>query len=404
MKKNWLLISITIILYVGIIILSSYYIIKPGINKIKEANQIKELTYDEKTTIIDQINEKYIDLDKQTNDKYTPMIEEINTSYQDSSKEINDKYSALETKIEAKYKDKTSDLKNRINDLSVASNKEFFANGLSKKYYTLRDQISELEEQKRSIGKDKTTEIEQNDKLKNAEMQVITDKKDTELLEINNNKTKELQRLKDKKNLELEEINNRNIDKSEITNLGIIKIIIGIVIILIPLFYLILMFNRLTHLLNSLKEKWSQVDVYLKQRSDLIPNILESVKGYSKHEKDTFEKVTKARNAVLKADTKEAEIEANKKLGTAINKFFLLQEAYPDLKADQNFMNLQYNLKEIENNISISRQNYNKSVLKYKNRIDMFPSNIVANIFNFKPEMFFEIDENEKDNPKIKFE
>ena len=159
----------------------------------------------------------------------------------------------------------------------------------------------------------------------------------------------------------------------------------------------------MTHLSNLVKEKWSQVDIFLKQRTDLIPNIVESVKGFTGHEKSTLTNITKARNQVIKATTKEEEIEANKNLSNAINKLLFLQEDYPELKANTNFMNLQENLKEIENNISYARQIYNKAVLKYKNKLEMFPSNIIADIFNFKPELFFTIDSDDRENPNINF-
>jgi len=210
--------------------------------------------------------------------------------------------------------------------------------------------------------------------------------------------------LKDKKTIEINEINNRNLNKKDIKLMGTKKIILGITIIFIPIIYIVIVFNKLTILLNNVKEKWSSVDIYLKERADLIPNIVSAVKGYSTHEKDTLKEVTKARNQVVKATTKEEEIIANEKLENEVGKIFMLKEDYPELKANQNFMNLQQNLSEIEDNISLSRVEYNDAVLKYKNKLETFPSNIVANLFNFKPELFFKINKDEKNNVNISFE
>lgn len=381
MKKNWMLIITSSIVYLAIITLSIYYAIIPGINKLKEVNTIKELTYEEKTKLIDEINQKYILLEQDVNNKYTPSI-----------KEINDKYSNLEQQIKDKYNQKEQEINNKISDKEVARNNEFFKNGLSKKYYNLSDEISALRNEKWEIDSQERKEIDNNDDLKEAEIKTIK-----------SNQSSELDRLRKNKDNEIYNINNQNINKSYIKTKGILSILIGSIIILIPIIYIILIFNKLTHLSNLVKEKWSQVDIFLKQRTDLIPNIVESVKGFTEHEKSTLTNITKARNQVIKATTKEEEIEANKNLSNAINKLLFLQEDYPELKANTNFMNLQENLKEIENNISYARQIYNKAVLKYKNKLEMFPSNIIADIFNFKPELFFTIDSDDRENPNINF-
>ena len=381
MKKNWMLIITSSIVYLAIITLSIYYAIIPGINKLKEVNTIKDLTYEEKTKLIDEINQKYILLEQDVNNKYTPSI-----------KEINDKYSNLEQQIKDKYDQKEQEINNKISDKEVARNNEFFKNGLSKKYYNLSDEISALRNEKWEIDSQERKEIDNNDDLKEAEIKTIK-----------SNQSSELDRLRKNKDNEIYNINNQNINKSYIKTKGILSILIGSIIILIPIIYIILIFNKLTHLSNLVKEKWSQVDIFLKQRTDLIPNIVESVKCFTEHEKSTLTNITKARNQVIKATTKEEEIEANKNLSNAINKLLFLQEDYPELKANTNFMNLQENLKEIENNISYARQIYNKAVLKYKNKLEMFPSNIIADIFNFKPELFFTIDSDDRENPNINF-
>lgn len=404
MKKNWLLIITSGVIYIAIIAITICYIINPGINKLKEANNIKELTYEEKTQLIDDINQKYIILEQEAANKYSPNIEKINQKYDDLITDTKEKYNKLETEIKGKYDAEEKKINKSISDNDYLLIKEFHANGFSKKYYTLSDKDKELREQKSELQLKEWEEIRNNESLENKELQTIEANRKNELNTIENNKKAELTRLNENKANEIESINKQNINKTSVRNAGVFNLIIGIVIVLIPLLYIILIFNKLTHLSNTVKEKWSQVDVLLKQRADLIPNIVEAIKGFTDHEKNTLTKVTKARNQVIKATTKEEEITANKNLSHVINKLFFLQENYPELKANTNFMHLQYNLKEIENNISISRQQYNKSVLKYKNKLEMFPSNIIASIFNFQPELFFEVENDDKENPTINFE
>lgn len=181
-----------------------------------------------------------------------------------------------------------------------------------------------------------------------------------------------------------------------------ILIIIG-VIVLILIVFVVGTYNKLVSLRNRVKDQWSQIDVLLKRRTDLIPNLVETVKGYAKHEKETLNAVIEARNKTVTANTPEAEMQASGELTQALNKLFALSEAYPDLKANTNFMQLQNDLTETEDKISHARQFYNDSVLIYKNKLEMFPSNIIASIFGFKPEAFFEATEAEKETPKVQF-
>ena len=180
-------------------------------------------------------------------------------------------------------------------------------------------------------------------------------------------------------------------------------LIIIIAIVLLILAFIIGTYNTLVSLRNKVRDQWAQIDVLLKRRSDLIPNLVETVKGYTKHEEGTLEAVIAARNKVVAAPSKEEEMKASGELTGALNKLFALAEAYPDLKANTNFMDLQSSLKETEDKISYARQFYNDAVLKYQNKIEMFPSNIIAGIFNFKTEKFFEATEAEKETPKVQF-
>ena len=141
----------------------------------------------------------------------------------------------------------------------------------------------------------------------------------------------------------------------------------------------------------------------LKKRADLIPNLVETVKGYAKHEKGTLEDVIKARNTYLSAGTPDEKMKSGGELTQALNKLFALAENYPELKANENFLDLQSQLKEVEDKISYARQFYNDTVLMYNNKIEMFPSNFIASLFHFAKENFFEASEDERKNVEVKF-
>jgi LemA protein len=183
-------------------------------------------------------------------------------------------------------------------------------------------------------------------------------------------------------------------------------IVLGIVIVVLAavLVFFIGNYNALIQLRNRVKDQWSQIDIQLKRRFDLVPNLVETVKGYTKHEKETLENVVKARNAYQTAKTPEEQMKADGELTKTLTKLFALAEAYPDLKANDNFMELQTELSNIEEKISASRQFYSDSVLNYNNKVQMFPSNIVASIFGFKEEKFFEAQTEERENVKVKFD
>lgn len=182
----------------------------------------------------------------------------------------------------------------------------------------------------------------------------------------------------------------------------IILIIVGVIALLL-IFFVIGTYNTLIKFRNRVSDQWSQIDVQLKRRSDLIPNLVETVKGYASHEKDTLDAVIQARNSFKSATTPETEMKASGELTQAIGRIFALAEAYPDLKANQNFLQLQGDLNGLEEKIAYARQFYNDSVLTYKNKLEMFPTNIVAGMFNFEPKAFFEVDEQARENPTVSF-
>jgi len=180
-------------------------------------------------------------------------------------------------------------------------------------------------------------------------------------------------------------------------------IIVGIVIVLLVLF-IIGIYNSLIGLRNQVDNAWSQIDVQLKRRHDLIPNLIETTKGYMQHERGTFEAITNARSQAMGAKTVAESAKAEGVLGEALSKFMLVVENYPDLKANQNFLALHEELTSTENKISFARQNYNDQVLFFNNKIQMFPSNFVAGMFTFSKRDFFQVESAaEKEVPKVSF-
>lgn len=182
-----------------------------------------------------------------------------------------------------------------------------------------------------------------------------------------------------------------------------IVVIIIVVIVALLALYVMSAYNGLVNLKNKVKDQWAQVDVVLKRRADLIPNLVETVKGYASHEKETLDAVITARNKAVNATNPHDEMQANGELSNALSRLFALTENYPDLKANTNFLDLQATLKETEDKISFARQFYNDTVLSYKNKLEMFPSNIVASMFHFEKAEFFEISESDREVPKVEF-
>lgn len=187
-------------------------------------------------------------------------------------------------------------------------------------------------------------------------------------------------------------------------------IIAGVVIALVVIVLVVAFvkaYNKLVELRNKVKNGWSQIDVQLKRRFDLLPNLAETVKGYASHEKEIWDAFAEARGSYTRAtqsDSVEAAAQANQSLGQALSRLLIVQEQYPELKANSNFQSMMAELRETEDKIQYARQFYNDVALKYNNKVEMFPSNIVAKMFNFKVAEFFEVaNADQKEAPQIKF-
>ncbi len=182
-------------------------------------------------------------------------------------------------------------------------------------------------------------------------------------------------------------------------NLGWILLIgVGVLVL-----WLVALYNGLITLKNRTDEAWSDIDVQLKRRYDLIPNLVESVKGYAAHEAGTFQKVTEARNAAMGAKTVAEHAQAENALSQTLKSLFAVAESYPELKANQNFLHLQEELTDTENKVQASRRFYNGNVRDFNTKLQVFPSNIIAGTLGFKAREFFEAEEGEKVVPMVKF-
>ena len=182
-----------------------------------------------------------------------------------------------------------------------------------------------------------------------------------------------------------------------------IVLIVVVAVIFILLIWFIGVYNSLVTLRNKVRNQFSQIDVQLKKRFDLIPNLVETVKGYASHESETLEKVINARNSYASAKTDDEKIEAANEMSKSVRGLLALAESYPELKANENFLSLQNDLKETEEKISYARQFYNDSVMMYNNKIQVVPSNIVAGMCGFKEEKLFEANSEERENVKVEF-
>ena len=185
-----------------------------------------------------------------------------------------------------------------------------------------------------------------------------------------------------------------------------LEILIPVILLIIVIFIVLIFFsyyNRIIRLENRIDNSWAQIDVQLNRRANLIPNLMETVKGYMKHEKETLENVTKARTALMNAKSPQENIDADNMLTGALKTLFAVAENYPDLKANVNFLELQRELSDTENKIQAARRFYNGLVMKLNTSVESFPSNVIASIFKFQKEDFFGIPEEEKEVVDVDF-
>ncbi len=180
-------------------------------------------------------------------------------------------------------------------------------------------------------------------------------------------------------------------------------VILLVAFALVVMLLIVGLYNRLVRLRNRSENSWAQVDVQLRRRYDLIPNLVEAVKGYAAHEQETFEEVTKARTAAQQAQGVEQQAQAENMLTAALGRLFAIAEAYPQLRATENFQQLQAQLADVEQNIAVARQVYNDTVLSYDNALETVPTNIVASLFSFSPRPYFETEGVTREAPSVQF-
>jgi LemA protein len=180
-------------------------------------------------------------------------------------------------------------------------------------------------------------------------------------------------------------------------------VIVVVAILILLVLFLVGMFNKLVRLRNRAENAWAQVDVQLRKRYDLIPNLVETVKGYAAHERETFEAVTNARTAAQQAQGVQQQAEAENVLTAALGRLFAVAEAYPQLRATENFQQLQAALSDVEQNIAVSRQVYNDTVLSYDNALETVPTNVIASMFHFNPREYFQTEDATRAAPQVSF-
>jgi LemA protein len=183
----------------------------------------------------------------------------------------------------------------------------------------------------------------------------------------------------------------------------VLWVIVLIVVLVVLALLVVAAYNKLVRLRNRSENAWAQVDVQLRRRYDLIPNLVETVKGYAAHERGTFDEVTKARTAAQQAQTVEQQAQAENVLTAALGRLFAVAEAYPQLRATENYQQLQAQLAETEQKIAVARQVYNDTVLSYDNALETVPTSLIAGLFNFQPRAYFETDDATRQAPAVQF-
>jgi LemA protein len=183
----------------------------------------------------------------------------------------------------------------------------------------------------------------------------------------------------------------------------VLWLIVVVAVVVLLLLIVMWTYNRLVRLRNRTENAWAQVDVQLRRRYDLIPNLVETVKGYASHERGTFEEVTAARTAAQQAQGVEEQAKAENVLTAALGRLFAVAEAYPELRATENFQQLQGQLADVEQKIAVSRQVYNDTVLTYDNALETVPTNVIAGVFNFRPRAYFEAEGVTREAPAVQF-
>lgn len=407
-NKSYLIINILIFLLIGS--LSYIFIINKGIDYLHKSDSIKTLSDEDIEREIESINTKYIEDLKSIDEEYLPKFEtiedtykakyeELDKKYNKDLKEYNSKYNKIEKDIKAKYEKKINALDSKYDVPMLNDNWYDLQVKKMKEQSKLREAMYDEIEEKTSSKSSDYSRIVSN---KNKDERLIDSEKKNEIDNLNKQIENKKSSLEELKEIDINNIKNTNSDKGSYTFKGLLLIILGLVIILLYPLYVVSSFNRLVKRENSVKEALSNIEVLLKRRFDLIPNFVETVEGYTKHEKSTLKEVIELRNGFNKAKNLDEEMKLNKDLSNNIQKIFAVVEKYPDLKADKNFIKLQDELLSTENGIAHARANYNRMVLKYQNYYESFPTILISKMFGFDNVEFFEIKSNEKENVKVK--
>lgn len=354
---------ILLIFTIIFLVVPTIYITYPGINNVKESNLIQKISEEEKSK----------------------LKQDINNDYQTDIDALEEKYKNLRADIVLKYDNKETEIKKRYDDL---------INYLDTKYKKQMGEEGWYEEQTKKSSEKSDYTMEEYDKIRTND-----EEERLEIKALEERKIREKDVLTETKENEIDKLKYLNNSKELIKAKGIKQILIGIIIVLIYFIIIFGMYNKLVKNKNKVSEKWSKIEVLLKRRNDLIPNLVEVTKGYANHERETLiEVVNKRNNSNNLSDIAKKSEETTR----SVKKLLAISESYPDLKANELFNNLQIELTGTEDKIAFARQFYNDCVQRYNTSIMIFPNNIFAKILKYDKKEYFKVSNSDKELVKVK--
>ncbi len=353
-------IIVLVFINVAVVFASGYFVIKPGVEKVLEASKIQILTEDEIAQKKEEAREKSAEKKQEINDKYDKLIQEEK-----------DRVAKEKAAIKEKY-DK------QIEELENSRTKQMGEDGWFEESTSINHKIGDLKHQ---------SGVEQ--------MNVASRESDLE-----SEKRKEISAI-EMDDFFARPVSNNKLEKGKSLAFGIAIILVGAMIIILDIAYFVSKYNKLAKLRNHVNSCWAQIEVMLKKRYDLIPNLVNTVKGYSSYEKDTLEEIVSIRGKAMKDQNLKEQMDHEKQMSQKINQLFLLNENYPKLMADKNYLALMNELRMVETDLANRRDIYNSSATLYKNARETVPTNLIANVFAFEDLPFYTIEDNERQNVKV---
>lgn len=359
MKKIGSIIGLVLV-NIAVIFASSFFVIKPGVEKVIEASKVKILTEDEIAQKNQEARDKSAKKKREINDKYDKLIQEERERVEKEKAAIKEKY------------DK------QIEELENSRTKQMGEAGWYEETTTINRKIGDLRHQS---GVDQQNVVSKESALKMEQFEQISAIESDDFWK--------------------EPVSSNKLEKGKALAFGIVIILLGAIIIVVDIAYFVSKYNKLAKLRNRVNSSWAQIEVMLKKRYDLIPNLVNTVKEYSSYEKDTLEEIVSIRGQAMKDHDRNEQMDYEKKISQKMNQLFMLNENYPKLMADKNYLALMNELRSVETDLANRRDIYNSNVTLYKNARETVPTNFIANIFAFVDLPFYTIDDTEKENIKV---